>query len=208
MEYWEMRFIDGGKIWGDKPSNTAIHALELFKRHTLNKILIPGAGYGRNAKFFTDANLEVVGIEVSKSAINTAKKFNPKTRFFHGSVLETPFDDEKYDGIYCFNVLHLFLKNDRILFLRKCYNQLKTGGFAFFVVFSDKERSIGKGKQVEKNTFESKPGRPVHYFTEFDLREHFKEYSVLETGTIEDKENHGELGLHTHILRYIFVQKK
>ncbi|MFX0074524.1 MAG: class I SAM-dependent methyltransferase [Candidatus Hermodarchaeota archaeon] len=208
MEYWEKRFIDGGKIWGDKSSTTAIHALYLFKRHSLNKILVPGAGYGRNTKLFTNAKLQVVGIEVSESAIKIAKNFDPKTRFIHGSVLEMPFNDEKFDGIYCFNVLHLFLKDYRILILRKCYSQLKTGGYAFFVVFSDKERSFGKGKRIEENTYESKPGRLVHYFTESDLREHFKEFSIVETGTSEDQENHGELGLHTHILRYIFVQKK
>ena len=119
-----------------------------------------------------------------------------------------PFDDEIYDGIYSCNVLHLFLKEDRYLFLKKCSNQLRTNGFAFFVVFSDKERSFGKGKRIEENTFQSKPWRPVHYFTEPDLREHFKDFSVLETGILEDTENHGELGPHTHILRYIFVQKK
>lgn len=75
-------------------------------------------------------------------------------------------------------------------------------------MFSDKEKSYGKGKRIEENTFESKPWRPVHYFTEFDLREHFKDYSVIETGQIEETENHGELGLHSHILRYIFAQKK
>ncbi len=208
MEYWEKRFLDGGKIWGEKPSATAIYALKLFKKHELNSILVPGAGYGRNTKLFTDANLEVAGIEFSESAIDIAKSFNPKTQFFQGSVLDMPFNDEKYDGIYSFNVLHLFLKDDRISFLKKCYKQLKTKGFAFFVVFSDMERSFGKGKQIEKNTYESKPWRPVHYFTENDLKEHFKDYSVIETGIIEDAENHGELGLHSHILRYIFAQKK
>ena len=208
MEYWDKRFLDGGKIWGEKPSKTAIHAVELFQKHNLHKILVPGAGYGRNTKLFTDANLEVVGIEFSESAINIAKSFNSKTQFFQGSVLDMPFDDEKYDGIYSCNVLHLFLKDNRISFLKKCYKQLKTKGFVFFVVFSDKERSFGKGKQIEQNTYESKPWRPVHYFTEFDLKEHFKDYSVIETGLMEDTENHGELGPHSHILRYIFAQKK
>ncbi len=208
MEYWEKRFLDGGKIWGEKPSKTAVYALELFKRYDLNKILVPGAGYGRNTKLFTDANLNVVGIEVSESAIDIAKKFNPKTQFFQGSVLDMPFDDEKYDGIYSCNVLHLFLKDDRISLLKKCNKQLSAKGFAFFVVFSDSESSFGKGKRVEENTYESKPWRPVHYFTENDLKEHFKEFSVKETGEIKDTENHGELGLHTHILRYIFAQKK
>ena len=97
MEYWEKRFLDGGKIWGEKPSKTAIHALELFQRHDVNKILVLGAGYGRNTKLFTDANLEVVGIEVSESAIKIARNLNPKTQFFHGSVLDMPFDDVEYD---------------------------------------------------------------------------------------------------------------
>ena len=208
MEYWEKRFLDGGKIWGEKPSKTAIHALELFKKHNITIILVPGAGYGRNTRFFTEANLEVVGIEVSESAIKIARNFNPKTQFFQGSVLEMPFDDEKYDGIYSCNVLHLFLKDDRISFLKKCHKQVRTKGFVFFVVFSDKEISYGKGKRIEENTYESKPWRPVHYFTEINLREHFEEYSVIETGSIEDIENHGELGPHSHVLRYIFAQKE
>ncbi|MBY9004183.1 MAG: methyltransferase domain-containing protein [Candidatus Lokiarchaeota archaeon] len=208
MEYWEKRFLDGGKIWGTEPSQTAKYALELFKKHGLHKILVPGAGYGRNTKLFSDSNLGVVGIEISESAINIARSFNPKTQFFQGSVLDMPFDDVKYDGIYSCNVLHLLLKDDRILFLKKCYNQLKLNGFAFFAVFSDKEKSFGKGKRIEENTYESKPWRPTHYFTEFDLKEHFKEFTVIETGIIEDHENHGDLGPHSHILRYIFAKKK
>jgi hypothetical protein len=76
------------------------------------------------------------------------------------------------------------------------------------VVFSDEERSFGKGRQVEENTYESKQWRPVHYFTELDLKTHFKEFSVIETGTLEDTEDHGESGHHSHILRYIFAQKE
>jgi len=208
MEYWEKRFVDGGRIWGIKPSKTAYYALELFKKHDLNKVLVPGAGYGRNTKLFTDAYLDVVAIEISESAISIARMFNPKTKYFHGSVLNMPFSNNKYEGIYCHNLLHLFLKDDRILFLKKCYEQLKYDGYVFFVVFSDKESSFGKGKQIEENTFESKPWRPTHYFIESDLKEYFKDYSVIETGIIEDSENHGELGPHTHVLRYIFAKKE
>lgn len=119
-----------------------------------------------------------------------------------------PFNDELYDVIYCYNTLHLFLREERIKILKKCYNQLKANGFVFFVVFSDKEKSFGKGKEIEENTYESKPGRLTHYFTDEDIIEHFKNYLIIETGVIEDQENHGETGLHTHILRYIFAQKK
>jgi len=119
-----------------------------------------------------------------------------------------PFNDEKYDAIYCHNVLHLLLKDQRVLFIQKCYNQLKDAGFVFFSVFSEQEKSFGKGKQIEENTFESKPWRPTHYFTEEDILAHFNAFSVIETNIIEEPENHGDLGLHTHNLRYIFAQKK
>ncbi len=150
----------------------------------------------------------MVGIEISDIAYNIAKNYDSKTQFILGSILEMPFNDDFYDAIYCYNTLHLFLKEDRIKILEICYKQLRANGFVFFTVFSEKEKSFGKGKEIEKNTFESKPGRPAHYFSEQDLIEHFKDYLIVETGILEDQEQHGEIGLHTHTLRYIFAQKK
>ena len=52
-------------------------------------------------------------------------------------------------------------------------------------------------------------GNPPLVWQDFGLPIHNKgEYFVIETGIIEDEEDHGELGPHTHILRYIFAQKK
>ena len=92
--------------------------------------------------------------------------------------------------------------------MKNCYNLLNKKGFVFIVVFSDKESSYGKGKEFEPNTFESKLGRPVHYFTEEDLIDHLKDFRIINLGQIEEKEKHGILGSHTHSLRYIFAQKK
>ena len=78
-------------------------------------------------------------------------------------------------------------------------------GLMYFTVFSEKEASYGKGKKVEKDTYESKPGRSTHYFTDFDLRQHFQDMYITETGITEDPEDHGE-GPHTHILRFICVK--
>lgn len=75
-------------------------------------------------------------------------------------------------------------------------------------MFSEKEPTFGKGNMVEENTSESKPGRSVHYFTEEDLIQHFSQLALLETGLMEDIENHGEEGPHKLIVRYIVAQKK
>jgi len=205
--YWDNRFSKEGKIWGESPSKSALYALKLFKKYKLQKVLIPGSGYGRHTKLFSENSYKTVGIEISKTAFEMAKKFDPQTTFINGSVMKMDIIGEKFDAIYCFNTLHLFLTYGRKIFLEKCYHKLKKNSLIFFTVFSEKEPSFGKGKELEKKTFESKPGRPTHYFTEEDLVDHFKDYNILETGIMDEQENHGEKGQHSHILRYIFAQK-
>jgi len=203
--FWEERFREEGKIWGDEPSRTAAHAIDLFRRAGVHSVLIPGSGYGRNAEAFARAGFEVTGIELSETAVNLAKHACPEIRYHQGSVLDMPFDDSVYDAIYCFNVLHLFRKKERVAFLQRCRDQLREGGVLFFVVFSDREPSYGAGRRVEENTFESKPGREVHYYSETDLISEFPDFDILKSGIMEDPEEHGEDGRHTHLLRYIYA---
>jgi SAM-dependent methyltransferase len=203
--YWDKRFRSEGKIWGETPSRTAVYALELFRKNNVKKILVPGSGYGRNTKLFSSAGLDVTGIDISPLACSMADEFDPASRFYNVSALDMSFDNEAYNAVYCFNVLHLFLEEDRHAFIRQCTEKVGANGMLFFTVFSEKEPSYGSGKRVETDTFESKPGRPVHYFTEDDLAKHFKFLKLIETGIIEDPEDHGE-GPHTHILRYIYIR--
>jgi SAM-dependent methyltransferase len=207
-EYWNSRFSKEEKIWGVLPSKTAYIALKLFQKNNIKKVLIPGIGYGRNSKLFSDNDFQVVGIEISEIAYEMAKLFDPKSKIILGSILDMPLNDELFDAIYCYNTLHLFLKRERTFILKNCYESLKKGGFVFFAVFSDKEKSYGEGKKIEENTFESKPGRPVHYFSKNDLIHHFKDnFRIIKNKITVDKEIHGAEGLHYHKLRYIFAQK-
>ena len=82
-----------------------------------------------------------------------AIEYDIETKFILGSILDMSFSDDIYDAIYCYNTLHLFLRTERFHFLQKCYNQLKANGFVFFVAFSEKENSFGKGKKIEINAF-------------------------------------------------------
>lgn len=205
QEYWESRFSAEGKIWGESPSKSAYYALKLFLTHGVRTVLVPGSGYGRNTKLFSASGLDVVGIEISETAYKMAGQFDPRSKFYNGTVLDMSFDNRQYDAIYCFNVLHLLRHQERQQFLRECIGKLRPQGLAFFTVFSDEESSFGQGKETEPNTFESKTNRPVHYFTEDDLRKHFQRFEIIETGTLQDPEDHGGQP-HTHTLRYIFTR--
>jgi SAM-dependent methyltransferase len=205
--YWDSRFKGEGKIWGDSPSRTAPLALEFFKRHAVHKILVPGSGYGRHTKFFSSQGYDVYGVELSEKACAIAKQNNPNTKLIHGSYLDIAFDDAFFDAVYCFNVLHLLREKERRLFVHKCHAELANEGICFFTVFSDEEESYGKGQEVEPNTFESKPNRPVHYFSGEEIKNQFHPFDIIEENIINDPENHGEAGEHTHRLRYILCQK-
>jgi SAM-dependent methyltransferase len=205
-EYWDKRFRAEGRIWSDEPSRTAVHALELFQNHSdIRKLLVPGSGYGRNTRLFAESGYDVTGIEISSEACAMARDFDPLTRLYNASVLDMSFITDSYNAVYCFNVLHLFREAERSLFLQQCRGKVRENGLLFFIVFSEQEPSFGKGQETEKNTFESKPGRPVHYFTEEDLQRHFSGMPVITMGLTEDPEDHGE-GPHIHILRYICVR--
>ncbi len=205
-EYWNNRFSEEGQIWGEKPSKTAQIALEYFQRYNIKSVFVPGAGYGRNTKLFSSNGIKTAGIEISEIAYNLTQIFDPKSDITLGSVYDLPLITQKYDAIYCFNVLHLFTEKNRFNVLKFCADIVKPQAILFFVVFSDEEATFGKGKEIEPNTFESKPGRPVHYFSEADLKSQFQEFNILELGQIEDKENHGNRGEHIHKLRYIIAK--
>jgi SAM-dependent methyltransferase len=185
-DYWDKRFKDEGKIWGELPSRTTQYALELFRGANVKSVLIPGSGYGRHTKFFSTCGFDVTGIEISSVAYNLAREFDPLPRFYNASVLDMSFDTNRY------------------VFIQQCDNKLNKGGLMFFTVFSEKESSFGEGREVERNTFESRPGRPAHYFTEADLKAHFVKYDLVDMGIVEDPEDHGGKP-HTHTLRYICV---
>jgi SAM-dependent methyltransferase len=204
--YWDGRFGREGKIWGMTPSVTAAYACRSFRREGVRSVLVPGTGYGRNALLFARAGMAVTGIEISAEAIKLAE--GTGINIIEGSFLDVPLMPRSIDAVYCYNVLHLFLAGDRKRFVAKCADALGEGGLAFFAVFSDTEASYGKGRMVEKGTYESKPGRPVHYFSEKDLVDHFAGFEVLETGITEDPEEHGEEGKHVHLVRYVMARRK
>ena len=74
MEYRESKFNLEGAMWHFEPSDSAAIALELFKTKGISNILIPGYGYGRNAKLFYDAGFKVTGQEPLKLLLVICRK--------------------------------------------------------------------------------------------------------------------------------------
>ena len=206
QEYWEQRYSDEGEIWGALPSISVARADRQFAEHGCRSVIVPGCGYGRNANFFQKKGYAVTGVDISATAIDMARTLNAKIEYVTGSVFDVEFPAGSFDGLYAFNFLHFMLERERRSFIQQYSDLLRPGGVAFYTVFSEEEKAFGKGKEIEKNTFETKSGRPAHYFTREDLLNHFSLFTVLEEGLIEEPENHPPDGHHVHYLRYIAVR--
>ena len=116
-------FKEEKTTWGFEPSDSAILSKDFFLKENAKEILIPGIGYGRNAKIFCKNDFNVTGTEISKSAIDLAESDNGlKIKIHKGSVTEMPFESNTYDGIFYYALIHVLNQNDRGKFLKDCFS--------------------------------------------------------------------------------------
>jgi SAM-dependent methyltransferase len=178
FEYWESRFKNEGAMWKFEPSDSALIALDLFKSNKIDSVLIPGFGYGRNAKLFYDAGFTVTGIEISQSAIDIAKSNGLNCIIHHGSVTSMPFDTELFGGIFCYALLHLLNKSERRRFLASCYQQLKPGGLMVFVVASIQLNLYGTGTYISKDRYNVSKGLKVYFYDDESVANEFAGFGL------------------------------
>jgi SAM-dependent methyltransferase len=185
--FWDMSFESYQTMWGLKPCNSAIYANRLFSEKHVNSILIPGFGYGRNAQYFIENGMAVTGIEISKVAVNLARqRYNLSCDIFIGSVTDMPFNEQLYDGIFCYATLHLLKLDQRKKMISDCYDHLNEGGTMIFSVVSKNSSNYGKGKEVAKDTYEISQGAQIFFYDYETVIKDFKKYGLTDFKEIEE----------------------
>lgn len=187
-EFWEASFIEKQEMWGFEPSTSAVMTKDFFIQKSVKNILIPGIGYGRNAQIFRDSGITVTGIEISKTAIEMARKhYGTDMTIYHGSVTDMPFDNCQYDGIFCYALIHLLDSNEREKLIRDCYNQLSDNGYMVFAVISKEAPTYGSGKFVSKDRYEIFDGVKMFFYDRASIHAEFGNAGLFEI--IEVTEN-------------------
>ncbi|MGR3810298.1 class I SAM-dependent methyltransferase [Jiulongibacter sp. NS-SX5] len=185
-EFWENHFKAKKEMWGQKAAHSAELAFDILDQNA-KTLLIPGIGYGRNARVFVENGFEVTGIEISETAIALAKeRFDNRLKIFHGSVSDMPYDKNTYDAIYCHAVIHLLDSNERIQLLQNCYRQLRNGGLMIFTAISQSAQQFGKGLEVSENRYETHAGAPIFYYSEEHIRKEFSPFGLTEYSEIQE----------------------
>ena len=190
-EFWDEMFQKIGTLWSFEPVDSAIYISDFFAENGLLKILIPGIGFGRNAKPFIEKGMDVTGIEISETAIGLARENGLEFPIHHGSVAEMPFDDSVYDGIYCYSLIHLFGQNERRRFLKNCYSQLREGGLMVFIAVSKGYTKLYEnGKPVSKGRFRIQNGLDVFFYDSVSIEREFGKFGLDEYREIDEPVKH------------------
>jgi len=185
--FWDSSFIEYKAMWGFEPTNSAIIAKDLFIAQGIKDVLIPGIGYGRNARVFMENNIKVTGIEISPAAIEMAKEYySSDMEIFQGSVTDMPFDAHLYEGIFCYGLVYLLNPEQRKKMISDAYNQLKPGGWMVFSVVSKNSSNYGKGKEVGKDTFEIGKGGQVFFYDMDTVKLDFEKYGLIDSFEIDE----------------------
>jgi 2-polyprenyl-3-methyl-5-hydroxy-6-metoxy-1,4-benzoquinol methylase len=186
-EFWEEAFKNKQIMWGEQPTISAVETCKHFKSSGFQKILIPGFGYGRNAKPFLDSGFEVTGIEISKTAIELAEQLlGDKIKIFHGSVRDMPFSQDIYDGIFCHALIHLLKSDERKQLLTNCQAQLKSGGVMIFTAITKHASTFGAGEQLGRDLFKTKDGVELFFYDEESIKEEFERFGLVEATIVEE----------------------
>jgi SAM-dependent methyltransferase len=191
-EFWEVAFNEKELMWGLSPTTSALSASETFARSGAKSVLIPGVGYGRNAKPFLERGLSVVGIEISGTAIELARsRLGLQIPIIHGSVTDMPFDRRKYDGVFCYGLAYLLDARGRQKLIRDCYRQLEPGGQMIFTVISKEAPMYGRGTRLGDDWYERLPGLPMYFYDAASVRREFGPYGLLEFSEIDEPAGDG-----------------
>ena len=128
-----------------------------------DKVLDLGCGSGRLYQLFEGLSIEYTGVDQSEKQLENARKNYPAGEFIASEMRSLPFEDNKFDVIYCIATFHhLPSRVSRLEALKEMKRVLKPGGRVLFTnwnLFSKSAR-----KTVEKGKWKIKEGSEADFF--------------------------------------------
>ncbi|RFM31053.1 class I SAM-dependent methyltransferase [Chitinophaga silvisoli] len=186
-EFWEKSFTEKQEMWGFEPAKSAVLTKDYFLQHGVKNVLVPGFGYGRNAQLLRENGMKVTGIEISQTAIDMARKhYGNEMTIYHGSVTDMPFDNEMYDGIFCYALIHLLDAADREKLIRDCYAQLNTGGYMVFTVISKAAPTYGTGTYLSKDRYAMFGGVNMYFYDRESIQAEFGNAGLFDVSEVTE----------------------
>ncbi len=133
---WDRRYRAEGHIWGDNPSVTAKHLVDILRPSS--KVLEIGFGYGRDLVLLLQEGHRIYGIEEAAYGLTEATRQlqqymrNGNAHLILGAFNSADIQKESFDAVLSHRVLHLLGENGLTdAFARRAAYALRPGGLLY-----------------------------------------------------------------------------
>lgn len=176
-----------------------------FQKHNFKRIVDLGCGAGRHSILLANAGFDIIGIDISKSALRLARQWAQKEKtekiaFVRATMTNIPLIDNCTDAVISVSVIHHAIKKEIVTTVNEVHRILRKNGKFLANIASVEDPRHGTGRMLEKNTFsmlesyEQKNFEELHHFftrTEAtSLLRHFNKRQVTPT---KEKPNYLEI---------------
>ena len=165
------------ETWGIEEANRFI---QLIKK---GRILDLGCAAGAHSKYFSEAGLDVVGIDFAEKMVSQAKLKVPKAKFLVMNIVNLQFPVSYFDGVYArASLLHL-PKSEIKKVLKDLQEILRKKGIIYVAL---------KEGEGEREIFdeEEKVSRFFAFYKEDEINELLTEAGFVVFDTSFEKTNH------------------
>jgi len=188
-----------------KNAQFIVDAVPDLKNQNVKKVLDLGCGAGRHSVLLANSGFEVIGIDISKSALKIAKRWTKRERlenvaFVRATMTNIPLKDSCLDAAISVSVIHHGFKKDIETTVKEIHRILHQNGKLLANLASVKDSRYGKGKRLERNTYwilenyEKDRFKELHHFlTKHEVSKLLQSFTRMQLEVAKEKPNYWEI---------------
>ena len=215
---WNWEIVKDGKekAWKN-PSIESYYLLNRWKSQEKKDFLDLGCGLGRHSILFGKNDFNVSCFDISEDAINKTKDWaeneNLELNYCVGDMLELPYENEKFECIYCRNVISHTDTEGMKQIIKELYRVLKHKGECYLTLGSKDTWGFKREDWplIDENTrlkLEEGPEYKVpHFYADYNLVETlFKDFEIVDTYQVVEYHKSNK-GLFNSYLYHVLIRK-
>ncbi len=200
-EIWEKVYEGHELPWIENPAPDDLvnDFISSFKARK-SVILDYGCAKGRYLHLFTKAGLDVIGLDISENALNSARKKVPDVQLIQA---ESPSiflgENVFFDGVFAYGVMHHIDKEMWPEYMDSFYEILKPGGVLLISGHSTEDAEFSSGYRISPTT-----GKISYAVDDIGKFAENASFYVGKTGSFDFEEAFTQI---PRVFKYFFLQK-
>ncbi|MGK5691944.1 class I SAM-dependent methyltransferase [Streptomyces sp. URMC 128] len=170
-EHWQRTYDEHPGMYGEEPSEAAVHAAAVFRTTGAREVLELGAGHGRDALFFAREGFSVLATDFSPAGLGQLRRAAHAqdvsgriTTAWHDAREPLPLADASKDAVFAHMLLCMALSTREIRALvAEVRRVLRPGGVFVYTVRHTGDAHYGDGIGHGDDIWEH-GGFAVHFF--------------------------------------------